>query len=94
MKLFSQCWMAAICDGGSCFRIRAAALPIPALVPNSLELAQKCRMISLHGSRVKYEHEVLGGASRLDSLQAAILSVKFETPGGLDSSTAPHRSQV
>lgn len=48
-----------------------------AIVSNSPELAEKCRMISLHGSKVRYQHEVLGINSRLDSLQAAILRVKL-----------------
>jgi len=49
-----------------------------AILSNSPELAQRCRMISLHGSRVRYEHEILGINSRLDSLQAAILNVKLK----------------
>jgi len=49
-----------------------------AILSNSRELAEKCRMISLHGSKAKYQHEVLGINSRLDSLQAAILRVKLK----------------
>jgi dTDP-4-amino-4,6-dideoxygalactose transaminase len=49
-----------------------------AIVSNSPELAEKCRMISLHGSKTQYHHEVLGVNSRLDSLQAAILRVKLK----------------
>jgi dTDP-4-amino-4,6-dideoxygalactose transaminase len=48
-----------------------------AILTNNSILAQKCRMITEHGSRVKYRHEILGLNSRLDSLQAAILSVKL-----------------
>ena len=33
------------------------------------------RMIKSHGSKVKYQHEILGGNFRLDTLQAAILNV-------------------
>ena len=48
-----------------------------ALVCSDEALAQRCRMICDHGSRIKYEHEILGFNSRLDSLQAAILTVKL-----------------
>jgi dTDP-4-amino-4,6-dideoxygalactose transaminase len=45
---------------------------------NDEELAERMRMISLHGSREKYQHEILGINSRLDTLQAAILKVKIK----------------
>jgi len=41
------------------------------------QLAETMRMIVKHGSRVKYQHEILGVNSRLDALQAAILRVKL-----------------
>lgn len=47
------------------------------MVTHDAEVAEKLRMISKHGSRVKYQHEVLGVNSRLDALQAAILRVKL-----------------
>lgn len=40
------------------------------------ELADKIRMLRMHGERSKYHHEVTGINSRLDSLQAAVLAVK------------------
>ena len=40
------------------------------------ELADKVRMLRMHGERVKYHHQVTGINSRLDSLQAAVLAVK------------------
>lgn len=40
-------------------------------------LYEKLRMIVVHGSKVKYHHEILGVNSRLDTIQAAILSVKL-----------------
>ena len=44
-----------------------------AVVTNDETLAKKVRMISNHGRKEKYEHEIFGINSRLDTLQAAIL---------------------
>jgi dTDP-4-amino-4,6-dideoxygalactose transaminase len=48
-----------------------------AIVTNCAKLAEKCRKISNHGRKAKYDHEFIGRNSRLDGLQAAILSVKL-----------------
>jgi dTDP-4-amino-4,6-dideoxygalactose transaminase len=42
-------------------------------------LAHKIRRLSDHGRSTKYEHLVVGYASRLDTLQAAVLAVKLTT---------------
>jgi dTDP-4-amino-4,6-dideoxygalactose transaminase len=47
------------------------------IVTNDDDVAEKCRVIRVHGSKPKYYHRVLGYNSRLDELQAAILNVKF-----------------
>ncbi|MBM4760887.1 DegT/DnrJ/EryC1/StrS family aminotransferase [Bacillus sp. B15-48] len=47
------------------------------IVTNNDEIAEKMRVIRVHGSKPKYYHHVLGYNSRLDELQAAILNVKF-----------------
>jgi dTDP-4-amino-4,6-dideoxygalactose transaminase len=41
-------------------------------------LADRVRMLRVHGSREKYHHEVVGINSRLDALQAAVLLVKMK----------------
>jgi dTDP-4-amino-4,6-dideoxygalactose transaminase len=48
-----------------------------AIVTNNEHLATQCRMIANHGRIGKYNHEFEGRNSRLDGLQAAILSVKL-----------------
>lgn len=45
---------------------------------NNKELADAVAMLRVHGSRVRYVHEVIGINSRLDALQAAVLSVKLK----------------
>ncbi len=51
-------------DGGAIFTADAA-------------LSEKMKMIANHGQRIKYHHDVIGINSRLDTLQAAILTVKL-----------------
>jgi dTDP-4-amino-4,6-dideoxygalactose transaminase len=48
------------------------------IVTNDSTLAEKVRMIIVHGSRKKYYHEILGVNSRLDTIQGAILKVKLK----------------
>ncbi len=54
-------------------------------------LAERLRMLRVHGSRTRYYHESVGINSRLDSLQAAILLVKFRY---LEDWTAQRRSNA
>lgn len=47
------------------------------IVTNDVSLDKKLRSIRVHGSVARYAHDRVGGNFRLDSLQAAILSVKL-----------------
>jgi len=46
-----------------------------AIVTNDDKIAEQCRMIRNYGQKNRYEHEIYGINSRLDEIQAAILSV-------------------
>ncbi len=48
-----------------------------AIITDNQELDEKCRMIRNHGQKKKHEHLSVGRNSRLDTLQAAVLSVKL-----------------
>ena len=47
------------------------------LTTNDDQLADKLRLLRVHGMQPRYYHQVLGINSRLDSLQAAVLNVKL-----------------
>lgn len=49
-----------------------------AIATNDDSLAERCRMYANHGSPKKHQHLMEGINSRLDGLQAAILSVKLK----------------
>jgi dTDP-4-amino-4,6-dideoxygalactose transaminase len=47
------------------------------ITTNDPQLAQRLRILRVHGARRKYQYELLGINSRIDALQAAILRVKL-----------------
>jgi dTDP-4-amino-4,6-dideoxygalactose transaminase len=47
------------------------------LTTNDAELADRLRMLRVHGTKKKYVHDIVGVNSRLDALQAAVLRVKL-----------------
>jgi dTDP-4-amino-4,6-dideoxygalactose transaminase len=47
------------------------------MTTDDLEIAEALRILRAHGAKKKYYHDRVGINSRLDSLQAAILRVKF-----------------
>jgi dTDP-4-amino-4,6-dideoxygalactose transaminase len=48
------------------------------VVTGDKNLAERMKMIVVHGSKRRYHHEILGVNSRLDTLQAAVLAVKLQ----------------
>lgn len=48
-----------------------------AMITDDDELANKLRMIASHGQSKRYYHDVVGCNSRLDAVQAAVLTIKL-----------------
>lgn len=49
-----------------------------AVVSNNKEWAHKIRMLRDHGSREKYQHDLIGGNFRMSGIEGAVLSVKLK----------------
>ena len=61
-----------------------------AVTTNDAQEADLLRMLRNHGSKIKYEHSLIGTTARLDAIQAAVLSVKLRHLADWNSRRVEH----
>lgn len=64
-----------------------------AVTTDNPEIAQRVRMLRNYGQSKKYHHEVAGWNSRLDTVQAGILSIKLKRLAGWNAARAKHAAR-
>ncbi|MCK5119004.1 MAG: DegT/DnrJ/EryC1/StrS family aminotransferase [Candidatus Latescibacteria bacterium] len=60
------------------------------VVTNEEDAAERIRVLRVHGSKPKYYHQLVGINSRLDALQAAVLSTKLNYLEGWSAARRRH----
>ncbi|MBX3746989.1 MAG: DegT/DnrJ/EryC1/StrS family aminotransferase [Verrucomicrobiae bacterium] len=63
------------------------------LVTQDDALADRARLLRVHGGRPKYHHQVVGANFRMDPLQAALLAVKLPHAGSYNAARSAHAGE-
>lgn len=64
-----------------------------AIATNDDALAERARLVRDHGSKIKYEHEIVGGNFRMSGIEGAVLSAKLPHLDGWNQRRRAHAAQ-